>query len=185
MIRPVAWFLSLLLLVVCGGCNPFASTRQPATYTADNRLVTTSHQAVDRLLAAIPPGKMPNPKQPIIVASLVNIDDLHSSRLGRTVAEQLSTRLSSAGFTVVELKLRESIFIKQGEGELLLSREVKEISRAHQAQAVLVGTYAQAMNNVYVTLKLVNVTDNQVIAAHDFVLPIDAEVRALLWSRAQ
>jgi TolB-like protein len=172
-------------LLLLGGCGTFTWGSKPAPYQADARLVTTSHEAVDQLLAAIPPHKALDRKQPVIVASLVNIDDLRSSRLGRTVAEQLGTRLSTQGYAVVELKLRDTIFIRQGEGELLLSREVREISRNHQAQAVLVGTYAQALSNVYLTLKLVGVADNQVIAAHDFVLPVDAEVRALLWSNGR
>ena len=184
MIRHICVFLLPLLLGI-SGCSTFSWGGKPVPYQADSRLVITSHLAVDQLLASIPPGKALDRRQPIIVASLVGIDDLTSSRLGRTIAEQLGTRLSTNGYSVAELKLRESIFIKQGEGELLLSRELKEISRNHQAQAVLVGTYAQAMNNVYVTLKLVGVTDNQVIAAHDLVLPIDAEVRALLWSKSR
>ncbi len=182
MIRYTCALLSLLLMGITG-CSALPWGSRPATYHADNRLVVTSHLAVDQLLASIPQSKALDRRQPIIVASLVGIDDLTSSRLGRTIAEQLGTRLSTCGYSVAELKLRESIFIKQGEGELLLSRELKEISRNHQAQAVLVGTYAQAMNTIYVTLKLVGMSDNQVISAHDFALPIDSDVRALLWGK--
>lgn len=173
---------AFLLLAGCGQHLPRPS--QPAGYAADDRLILTSHAAVEQLLAAIPPTKRVDKRQPIIIASLVNVDDLTSSRLGRAISEQLGTVLSRDGYTVIELKLRGSIFIRQGAGELLLSRELKEISQKHQAQAVLIGTYAQALSDIYVNLKLVGADDSQVIAAHDYVLPLDGNVRSLLWSRS-
>lgn len=169
------------LLIILGGCALFRGQTEPPRYNADSRLITTSHAAIDRLLETIPVVRRPDRHQPIIVASLVNIDDLQSSRLGRAISEQLSTRLTMNGYTVIELKLRGNIFVKEGAGELLLSRELKEITRNHQAQAVLVGTYAPSMNNLFVDIKLVGVSDNQVIAAHDYALPIDGDIRALLW----
>ena len=93
------------------------------------------------------------------------------------------TRLVEQGYTVTELKLRESIYIRHREGELMLSREIPEISKKHAAQAVLVGTYAPSINNLYVTIKLVGVADNLVIAAHDYVMPMDSEIRSFFWSK--
>jgi TolB-like protein len=145
-------------------------------------LMQANHRAVDQLLANIPPSRALNRKQPIIVASLVNIDDLGSSRLGRMLSEQLATRLSQSGYAIVELKLRDSIFVKQLQGELLLSREIKDITLTHKAQAVLVGTYAESSGQVYLTIKLVGVGDNLVISAQDYLLPLDSNVRSLLWN---
>lgn len=177
--------LQLVALLMLSGCALSGTGRAPAPYEADTRLVVTSHLAVDRLLASVQALRPLDRQQPIIVASLVDIDSLQSSSLGRTISEQLSSQLANSGYHVIELKLRGSIFVKSGEGELLLSRELKEITTSHQAQAVLVGTYSQAINNVYVTIKLVGVTDNQVIAANDYVLPVDTNVRSLLWGSAR
>ncbi len=173
--------LLLLALFLLSGCALFSHQAETPMYAADARLIAASHTAVDRLLASTPPTKRLDRQQPIIVASLVNIDDLQSSRLGRTISEQLSTRLTMNGYTVIELKLRGNIFVKEGAGELLLSRELKEITRNHQAQAVLVGTYAPSRGSLFVDIKLVGVGDNQVIAAHDYALPIDGDIRAMLW----
>lgn len=178
----ILFSLAITLLSGCG--QHLMHPSQPAGYAADDRLILTSHAAVEQLLATIPPSKKMDKHQPIIIASLVSIDDLTSSRLGRTISEQLGTILSRNGYAVIELKLRGSIFIRQGAGELLLSRELTEISQKHQAQAVLIGTYAQAMSDIYVNLKLVGAGDSQVIAAHDYVLPLDGNVRALLWSKS-
>lgn len=174
--------LLLFLCATMSGCSllNFCPTEACCSDEGDC-LMTASYQAVDAMLAAIPPGKRLPKDRPLLVATLVNIDTLTGSRLGRTVSEHLATRLTKSGFKVVELKLRETIFVKQAEGELLLSREVREIGRNHEAQAVLVGTYSESRGRVYVTVKLVGAADGVVIAAHDYLLPIDSNVRALLW----
>lgn len=148
-------------------------------------LISASYQAVDEMIAAIPAGKRLPKERPILVATLVDIDTLSGSRLGRTISEHLATRFTKNGFKVVEMKLRETIFVKQAEGELMLSRELRDIGRNHEAQAVVVGTYSESRGRVYVTVKLVSAADGVVIAAHDYLLPVDANVRALLWPNPQ
>ncbi len=165
------------LALLCAGCALFQTRVEDFT----DPIVRSNYRAVDRMLQAPAVGQTLNKRRPIVVASLVNIDDLNSSRLGRMLSEQLATRLTQNGYQVVELKMRDSIFVKQSQGELLLSREIKDITLTHQAQAVLVGTYAIANGRVYITVKLVGVKDNTAIAAEDYVLPMDSNVRSLLW----
>jgi len=173
--------LVLLSLLVSGCASVTGSTSDESL----DALTQVNHRAVDQLLAGIPSGHALNRQQPIVVASLVNIDDLSSSRLGRMLSEQLATRLTQSGYSVVELKLRDSIFVKQMQGELLLSREIKDITLTHKAQAVLVGTYAESSGQIYLTIKLVGVGDNLVISAQDYLLPLNSNVRSLLWSSAR
>lgn len=173
--------LLLTAFALCSGCASFGQAHPEG----DDYLMQANYQAIDQLLLHIPAARALNRQQPIIVASLVNIDDLNSSRLGRMLSEQLATRLTRNGYSVVELKLRDSIFVKQMQGELLLSRELKDITLSHKAQAVLVGTYAQSNGQVYLTIKLVGVGDNVVISAQDYLLPLNSSVRSLLWSSAK
>jgi len=180
--RAVKVSLLLLLAIILAGCSLFRTCPGESCCSDDDCLMTANYQAVDQLLFAIPPTRRIPKDRPVIVATLVNIDTLTSSRLGRTISEQLGTRLSRNGYKVIELKLRETIFVRQGEGELMLSREIKEIGRTHDAQAVLVGTYSESRGRVYVTIKLVGAADGMVISAQDYLLPIDANVRALLWA---
>jgi TolB-like protein len=147
--------------------------------------MAASYQAVDQMLAGIPASRRLPKERAVLVATLVDIDTLSGSRLGRTLSEHLSTRLTKNGYKVVEMKLRDSIFVKQSEGELMLSREVKEIGRNHEAQALLVGTYSESRGRVYVTIRLVGAADGTVISAQDYLLPIDANVRALLWGNGK
>lgn len=140
-------------------------------------LVQASHGAADRLLQ----DALLDPRQPLLVGTLVNVDRLdESSRFGRLVSEQIAGRMTQRGMRVVELKLRDSVAMRSELGELLLSREVREVSQAHHAQAVLVGTYAVSARQVYVSLKLVLPEGNTVVAAHDYAVALDEDVRSLL-----
>lgn len=143
-------------------------------------LVAASHGATDQLLE----GALLDPRQPLLVGTLVNVDRLgESSRFGRIVSEQIAGRLTQRGARVVELKLRDNVVMHREQGELLLSREIREVSQAHQAQAVLVGTYAVSARQVYVSLKLILPEGNAVVAAHNYVVSIDEDVRTLLVAR--
>jgi len=170
--------LTFALVLSLAGC---ASGGGP-TYeeAANNKMIQADYDATDKLL-----GTLISPldrEVPIVVATIVNIDNLtHSSTLGRLVSEHVAARLSQKGYSVIELKIRGNIFVLQKEGELLLSRELKDITRSHNAQAVVVGTYAKAAGIVYVTLKVVGVDEENIVkAAHNYVLPLNENMRALL-----
>lgn len=142
--------------------------------------IQTNYQVADALSDSANQRRELSKTTPILVATLVNIDSLtESSRLGRIISEQLQARLSQHGYAVVELKIRGNLFVKQDQGELLLSREIKDITTSHKAQAVVVGTYAVASNNVFINLKVVG-TDNIIIGTYDYMLEIDADTRAML-----
>lgn len=164
-----------LVLTSVAGC----ATGPTYEAAANSKLIEANYTGVDALLSS---ARLPLDKSlPLVVATLVNVDALtESSRFGRALSEQIGARFTKLGYAVVELKLRENIFVKQSEGELLLSREVKDISLNHKAQAVVVGTYAEGRDYVYVNLKLIGINDNLVIAAHDYVLPVDSNVKSLL-----
>lgn len=172
--------ISLFLINGCASSFQQVSASEP-TYNdaATSKFVQENYKAVDALVASL--TRQLDNRIPLIVSTIVNIDELtESSRLGRTISEQIGTRLTNTGYQVVELKLRSNIFVKRSEGELMLSREVSEVMRNHRAQAVVVGTYSVANNFVYVNLKVVSNFDNVVIAAHDYILPVDRNVSTLL-----
>lgn len=116
-----------------------------------------------------------SPAEPLMVASFVNVDRLQeSSTTGRILAEQVASRFVQNGYRVKEIKLRQaSVFVRQEKGEFLLSRDLKEIGRTHQATNVIVGTYAQGYNRVYVSAKVVRTDDSVVVAAADCGIFID------------
>lgn len=148
-----------------------------ATPTDPVDLVEANYRAADVLVQTAPL----DPALPVLVATIVQVDRLNeSSRLGRLISEHIAGRLAQRGVRVTELKLRETLAMRPGQGELLLSREAREVTQAQAAQAVVVGTYAVSPGAVFVSLKLVNPVGNIVLAACDYALPMDATVRGLV-----
>jgi TolB-like protein len=145
----------------------------------DDDLVGSSHRAADSLIKKA--GARLDMQRSIAAASFVNIDDLsESSSFGRIVSQQLASRLSGHGFQIIEMLLRKSVYIQQQAGEFLLSRELKNISKEHNVQAAIVGTYAVGKNSVYVTAKIVDSASSIVIASHDYELVLGPNTRSLL-----
>jgi TolB-like protein len=84
------------------------------------------------------------------------------------------------GFTTSEIKLRQSLFIKEKGGEFLLSRDVKALSQQYNAQTVIVGTYSIGEYMVYISLRLVNAENNTILATTEFEVPLGVETGKLL-----
>ncbi len=165
-------------LALLPGCAQYYYGEHATATSTD--LVEANRIAADRLLQ----DALIDPDRPVLVATLVSVDQLgESSRLGRTITEQISGRLVQRGVLVIEPRMRASLAMSPAQGELLLSREVREVSRSHDAQAVLVGTYAVSVRSVYVSLKLVHPVGNVVVAAVDYTLPMSDNVRGLLMAR--
>lgn len=151
-------FLSLSAIVpavaALSACKP-GSPESLSQYADD---------AVSHLLSQLE-GNL-DPKAPVLVATFVNIDDLESSStFGRTAAELMSAALAQRGVNVADVRLRNAL-VTRPTGELMLTREAANLAKVHNAQAVLVGTYAVlADSRVVVTAKVIRIADNRVLAA--------------------
>jgi TolB-like protein len=122
------------------------------------------------------------PADTLIIASFVNVNNLEqSSSFGRIIAEQIASRFAQRGQRVIELKLRQnSIFISEGKGEFMLSRDLREISRTHNASAIVVGTYADGGDRIYISARIVRPTDSIVIAATDVGIPMQPNTLSVM-----
>ena len=180
-----ALLLTVLAGAVLAGCaNNAAPVRVEPTYqeAASSQFIQSSRDAVTKLTTGFDMNSLGG--GPVLVATVVNVNDLsRAAPLGRTLSEQYATSMAASGFNVKEIKLRGDVFVREGAGELLLSREIKDIARSHNASLVLVGTYSAAANFTYVSLKLVRTEDSRIIRGHDYALPNDRDVRRLLVSR--
>lgn len=169
----------LLLLTV--GCSTITGKKE----VDDTDLVKASYKAADFMVKEATTYRAKKtvltPTKPILVASLVNVDDMQSSStFGRIVSEQIGSRVAQNGYHVIEMKLRDSVFIQEHRGELLLSRELIDISKAHDAHAVVVGTYAASKHVVYVSVKLVSTIDSSILSSYDYSVPVGTDTRQLL-----
>jgi len=167
--------LALVLgIAACAGPRPGSET--PGTNAQG--LVFTTYGAADRLIQG---SQVPlDPAKPVLVTSLVALDDFgQSSTLGRLIGEQVASRMVMSGYNVVEVALRKNLLVKQGVGQVMLSRDVKNISRLNSAQAVAVGTYAVGEDDVFVNLRLIRAGDGRILSAYDFTVKNDRNISSL------
>lgn len=167
------------LLTGCFGSAPQVRVEPTYKEAAENQFLASSRDAVSKLTAGLDLSVTGN--GPVLVATVVNVNDLsRSAPLGRTLSEQYASHMAATGFNVKEVKLRGEVFVREGAGELLLSREIKDIARSQNASLVLVGTFSAAANYTYVSIKLVRTEDSRIIRGYDYALPNDRDVQRLL-----
>ena len=154
-----------------------AACAHPEVYESEAAasLIAANYRAADALVSIGKPQL--DPSRTIIVATVVDIDDLEkSSTLGRYVSESVSARFTQNGYRMVEMKFQNAVYMKSGEGELMLTRQIRDIATSHQAQAVVVGTYSRASSTVFVNLKVVRPESNVVVAATDYSLRMSRDI---------
>ncbi|MBK6323371.1 FlgO family outer membrane protein [Candidatus Aalborgicola defluviihabitans] len=167
------------------GCGAPSNIRNDPTYdeAAASKFVALNKEAINKLVAEFDRG--PSGDMPVLVATIVNVNDMRrTAPLGRTLSEQYASNMAAAGFNVKEMKLRGDVFIREETGELMLSREIKDIARSHNASMVLVGTYSPAANFTYVSLKFVRTADSRIIRGYDYALPNDKDVTRMLQAQS-
>ncbi len=175
--KPLFAAAALSSLLLLTGCATDTAMRQNSGPSVDviAELKKSQNPLFERMLAPL------SKEKPIIAASFANVDDLRlSSTFGRMASEVIASGLTDLGYSVVEVKMRDSLFIKQQAGEFMLSRQLKNLSREHNAQAVVLGTYAEGGDYLYVSARVVRTEDNIVIGSHDFSLPLNADIKHLL-----
>ncbi len=171
--------LAAALLAGCASNNTPVRTEPTYQEAASSQFLQANSAAIDKLVAGFDTQSLGG--APVLVATIVNVNDMsRAAPLGRTLSEQYASIMSGKGFNVKEIKLRGDVFVKEGTGELLLSREIKDIARSQNAALVLVGTYSAAANLTYVSLKLVRTEDSRIVRGHDYALPNDRDVQRML-----
>ncbi len=144
----------------------FASATRPAVKDAD--IPATAYQSVDALLAALPPDWG---MAPLVVAGMADLGHMHTTTpLGRLLAESFAARFTQRGREVLEIQFSATL------------DPAHELARLRQERAVGIvcaGTYSVADNQVYITVKLLDL-DGMALAAHSFSLPLGPNTLALL-----
>ena len=176
--------LVLVLLLITLGCSCGQPVPSPPIHvytpppTTD--IIKRNYSAADALISQIA-KTMPTEEAALFVATLVNINRLEeSSPLGRLIAEHLAARFTQQGYRVIETKLRTQLYMKRDTGELVLSREIREIAKKQNVRAVVSGTYTDSADRVFVSIKLIDIEKNVVMAAFDYTLEKDKQIKSLL-----
>ncbi|MDL2210818.1 hypothetical protein LJC26_08470 [Desulfovibrio sp. OttesenSCG-928-O18] len=117
----------------------------------------------------------------ILTTNLVNLHDFNdTSAFGRVAAQQVGSRISQYGFRVIEARLAASMTMN-AQGEFMLTRETARLLEStYDANAVMVGCYSAQGGRVYVSLRVVRLSDNAIMAAYEYYLPREGDISRLL-----
>jgi len=119
------------------------------------------------------------------VDSFVNLNNLYkTSSLGRYIGEELMGDLQSAGIDVLDVRKSAGIMIHEKAGEYGLSRQMKELSYIHSAQAMVVGTYTYADGQIFLNARLLRNTDGMVLSNASLAFELDSVTSQMLADEA-
>lgn len=120
----------------------------------------------------------------LVVASFADVNNLEkSSAFGRMISEQIASRLCQNGYEVKEIKLRKSsIFLSKGEGDFVLSRDVKEVGNEYDVTYFIVGTYAELSDSAYISARAIRPEDNTIVSSCDVYVPVNYKNKRHLFS---
>ena len=182
-----ACFVLFAICISLTACQ-IAPKEESVSSEKNSSLISGVYKAVDELVA----GQKKYPKAQagrnvkVLVATVANLNALDSSSaFGLIVSEQVSSRLAQLGISVAEVKMTGKLFVSKIEGELVLSREALEIGSRQKADLILVGSYVEAGENVYVNLKLVRAEDAEISSAYNFVVSKGPDLSFLLEKKQQ
>jgi hypothetical protein len=119
--------------------------------------------------------------RPIIVATMVSVDNYNqSSTFGRLASQLIANRLSQRGYLVKDVTYMRALAVAPGTGEIVLSQEAVRASDAVNAQAVVAGTYAVGGNELYLNMRLLKADSGEILSSADVVIPLTHNTEVLL-----
>ncbi|MDX2369457.1 MAG: FlgO family outer membrane protein [Colwellia sp.] len=103
--------------------------------------------------------------------SLINEKSkLEQNHIGLQIQESFITLGSQAGLNIIEYKTMSSIMIQQG-SDVMLSRNTQNLHEKINAQYFLTGTYSEQENSLVVNARLIELSNQNVVAAATDYIP--------------
>ncbi len=180
----VVLLIVFMLLLSQTGCTSFNGTRFESTLGSKTNLIHFSYRIADQLAdTTMPPLILHHPDMPILITTFVDNNNLEqTSQLGRILQEHIASRFVQLGYTVREIKLSNTLNIEQKSGETILSRDLSLLKTDQQAQAILAGTISRINRILYISARLINPTNHNILATNDYKLYMDDDILAMFES---
>ena len=174
-------FLALFMLTLFSGCANLNCTRLEGLLGGKTDLVDFSYKIAEDLVdSALPPLVPRHPDMPVLITTFVSNSDLErTSSFGRLLQEHVASRLAQLGYTVKELKLAHHLYIEPKAGETILTRDLTQLNPDLSAQAIVVGTFTRTNRKLYLSSRLINPANNNIISSKDYKLCMDDEILAM------
>lgn len=117
----------------------------------------------------------------VVVTTPADLSDLgRASPLARLFGQELSTALVALGYNVQEIRKAGDIMVSKGQGEFTLTRDAKALAVGRAtATLVVAGTYVVTPGGVRFAVEVIDARNNDIVAAANRTLPMDATVGAL------
>ncbi|MEA5089427.1 FlgO family outer membrane protein [Solidesulfovibrio sp.] len=117
----------------------------------------------------------------VVVATPADLSDLsRASPLARLFGQELSTALVALGYNVQEIRKAGDIMVSKGQGEFALTRDAQALAVGRAtATLVVAGTYVVTPGGVRFAVEVIDARNNNIVAAANRTLPMDATVGAL------
>lgn len=173
---------ALLLLAGCSHQQPLSNQSQAAT----DPLSQYTQPLADKLFSQLKHDALWQAPVKIAVASFVPVNTLSleqaadaEKQQANQLSEAMLTLTRQSGFTVYDYRLRSAVMLL-ADHEQALSRQVSELAEDSDADAVLTGTYSMTERGMILNVRVIRLTDRQVLAAANGFVPDNA-----LWPAQQ
>ena len=178
MLRSLRFFPLILCISLLAGCGARQDRYKTVLPTDPNYIAAQEFKLKVRELADQLIASLPNDALAGFVAlptSFVNQNDFNSSSpLGRYLAEGLIYEFNQRGFPVREYRTDGSITMSEGMGETALARKGKLATAKGKGNALLIGTYHQDPDVIFVNARLVRSSDGIVLRTGQIMLAPNA-----------
>jgi len=178
MLRVLHFFTLILSLAALAGCGATQAQYRTVSPTDPNFIAAQEvklkvRELADQLLASLPNDALAG--FVALPTSFVDQNDFTSSSpLGRYLAEGLIYEFSQRGFPVREYRTDGSITMSEGIGETTLARKGKIATAKGKGNALLIGTYHQDPDAIFVNARLVRSSDGLVLRTGQIMLTPNA-----------
>lgn len=174
-------FMLIALLFFASGCAKLNENRVAGLFSSEQNLIHVAYKIAEDLeKQAFPPLQPRHPEQPILTTTFVNNNDLgQTSHFSRVLQEHLTSRFVQMGYTVREVKFRNELQVEPLSGEKMLSRNLQDIRQSQTAQAISVGTYSLADKTIYLSARLVDPVNANIVSSVDYKLVLDKNMQAM------
>ena len=169
------------MFLMLSGCATFNNTKLEGLLGTNENLIDLAYTIAEDLeRQAYPPLTQRNQDLPILITTFANNHNLtETSQFSRILQEHLTSRFVQMGYAVREIKLQKKLHIQPGVGEKMLSRQLEDIQPNQSAQALTVGTYALTNSNVYISARLINPENGNIVSSVDYSIPMNTEMIAM------
>ena len=171
----ITLILSMAVLAGCGAAQGQYKTVAPTdpNFVAAQEIKLKVRELADQLLASLPNDALTG--FVALPTSFVDQNDFNtSSPLGRYLAEGLIYEFNQRGFPVREYRTDGSITMREGMGETALARKGKIATAKGKGNALLIGTYHQDPDAIFVSARMVRASDGIVLRTGQIMLTPNA-----------